>query len=154
MVYLGGLLGLALLALWVFCVIDVLLTPESEVRNLPKITWVFLVLIFSDIGSVAWLIAGRPWESTGSGLLPLDRGRSPGGSGAASRFPEYDEPGRFAATNPDDDAEFLARVRERAETQRRDEARRRREREQAERAAREQRQQDRGDRVDPGDGGR
>lgn len=31
----------------------------------------------------------------------------------------YDRPGRFAATNPDDDEEFLRRCRERAEEQRR-----------------------------------
>jgi hypothetical protein len=37
-----------------------------------------------------------------------------------SRFPEYDRPGRFAATNPDDDEAFLAQVRARAEQQRRE----------------------------------
>ena len=33
------------------------------------------------------------------------------------RYPEYDRPGRFAATNPDDDEAFLRQVRERAEQQ-------------------------------------
>ena len=34
-------------------------------------------------------------------------------------FPEYDRPGRAAAANPEDDEEFLRKVRERAEEQRR-----------------------------------
>ncbi len=34
-------------------------------------------------------------------------------------YPEYDRPGRAAATSPDDDEDFLRKVRERAEEQRR-----------------------------------
>jgi hypothetical protein len=33
------------------------------------------------------------------------------------RYPEYDRPGRFSATNPDDDEAFLRQVRQRAEQQ-------------------------------------
>ena len=56
------------------------------------------------------LVAGRP--RSGSRDLPYrDAGR------AARQFPEYDRPGRFAATNPDDDEAFLRQVRERAEQQ-------------------------------------
>ena len=32
-----------------------------------------------------------------------------------SAYPEYDRPGRFVATSPDDDEAFLRQVRERAE---------------------------------------
>ena len=46
------------------------------------------------------------------------RRRAPG-ERAAPRFPEYDRPGRAAATRPEDDEEFLRKVRERAEAQRR-----------------------------------
>ena len=35
------------------------------------------------------------------------------------QFPEYDRPGRAAATSPEADEEFLRKVRERAEEQRR-----------------------------------
>ena len=38
---------------------------------------------------------------------------------AAPEFPEYDRPGRAAAVNPEDDEDFLRKVRERAEDQRR-----------------------------------
>ncbi|MBE3016108.1 hypothetical protein IL992_44220 [Microbispora sp. NEAU-D428] len=46
----------------------------------------------------------------------------PGGlpyKGNTGRFPEYDRPGRFVPSNPDDGEEFLRRCRERAEEQRR-----------------------------------
>ncbi len=48
------------LALIIFCLIDVIQTPEDEVRNLPKWGWVVLIVIVPLIGSVAWLVAGRP----------------------------------------------------------------------------------------------
>jgi hypothetical protein len=111
MLYFDGLGGLILLGLWVFCFIDVLMTPEYAVRNLPKLAWVFIVLLFSLIGSIAWLVAGRPWDRASAA--------APKAAGAARRYPEYDRPGRYVPTNPDDDEEFLAGLRKRAEEQRR-----------------------------------
>jgi hypothetical protein len=141
--YAGGLLGAVLLVVWLFCIVDVIMTPADECRHLPKLLWLGLVILLGDIGSALWLLVGRPWAN-GS---PLERmlGRSgpgrPENDRSAPEYPEYDRPGRFAATNPDDDDAFLAQVRERAEAQRRTEAARKREREQAEIADREQRDQ-------------
>lgn len=110
----GGL-GLLVMAVWIFCIIDVITTPESEIRNLPKVVWVLLVIILVDIGAIAWLVAGRPWNSTGRRDAVGYRGnRSP----SASKYPEYDRPGRYVAANPDDDEEFLAQLRARAAEQR------------------------------------
>ena len=105
MLYADGLFGLLLLGLWLFCLFDVITTDEALCRNLPKIVWLIIVLLLPDIGSLAWLIAGRP--------RVYDR------PATAPAYPEYDNPGRFAATSPDDDEEFLRRCRERAEEQRR-----------------------------------
>ncbi|MFN8189631.1 MAG: PLD nuclease N-terminal domain-containing protein [Nocardioidaceae bacterium] len=102
-----GLLGLLVLALWIFSIIDVAGSREQDVRSLPKIAWVFIVLIFPFVGSLAWLIAGRPDP------------RPRPAAGAASPYPEYDRPGRMRASSPDDDEAFLRQVRERAEEQRR-----------------------------------
>ncbi len=109
MLKLEGLFGLVVLALWIFCVIDLIGTRDDEVRSLPKIAWVFIVLLFPLVGSIAWLAAGRP--------QPGPRAASVRGAGSA--FPEYDRPGRMTATSPDDDEEFLRQVRDRAEEQRR-----------------------------------
>ncbi|GHF56379.1 membrane protein [Streptomyces mashuensis] len=53
---------LLVLALWIYAFIDCLNTPEDEVRGLPKIAWVFVILLFGEVlvGPVAWLVAGRP----------------------------------------------------------------------------------------------
>ena len=66
------------------------------------------LLFFPLIGSVAWLVAGRPVRAR-----PRPHERS------ATGFPEYDRPGRASAVDAETDEEFLRRCRERAEEQRR-----------------------------------
>ncbi|AZQ72277.1 MULTISPECIES: PLD nuclease N-terminal domain-containing protein [Streptomyces] len=57
---------LLVLALWIYAFIDCLNTPENEVRGLPKLAWVFVILLFGEVlvGPVAWLVAGRPRART------------------------------------------------------------------------------------------
>ena len=77
---------LLVLALWIYAFIDCLNTPEEQVRGLPKVVWVIIILLFGEVlvGPVAWLIAGRAR-------------RTPDGETAAE--------GRWVA--PDDNPEFL-----------------------------------------------
>jgi hypothetical protein len=56
----GGLAGLLLLFLWVYCIFDVIATDESVMRNMPKIIWLLVVIFVPTVGSVAWLALGRP----------------------------------------------------------------------------------------------
>lgn len=114
------LLGVVSFALWVFCLVDVIGTPSDRVRNLPKVAWILFVLFFPLVGSIAWLVAGRP-EASAARRSAYER--------STPDFPEYDRPGRAAAVDPAKDEEFLRQVRERAEAQRRayDEKRRREE---------------------------
>jgi hypothetical protein len=84
------------LVLLIFCLIDVIQTPEGEVRNLPKVVWIVLILLIPLIGCIAWLVAGRPQRSP--------RGQVPWPSTQTAGFPEYERP---RATGPDDDPEFL-----------------------------------------------
>jgi heme A synthase len=53
---------LLLLAVWIYAFIDCLNTPEQEVRKLPKVAWVLIILLFGQVllGPVAWFLAGRP----------------------------------------------------------------------------------------------
>ena len=97
-------------ALWAYCLVGVISCPPNRVRNLPKLVWVLLVVLFPLVGSIAWLVAGRP---TG------ERANRSSHERAQPAFPEYDRPGRAAAQDPQRDEEFLRRVRERAEEQRR-----------------------------------
>ncbi len=108
MIMADGALGLLLLGLWLFCIIDVITTPDGAQRNLPKVAWVIIVLLFFDIGSIAWLVAGRPWATGPAGPR----------TAVDARFPQYDRPGRHIAANPDDDEAFLRQVKARADEQR------------------------------------
>ncbi|KUN75802.1 PLD nuclease N-terminal domain-containing protein [Streptomyces griseoruber] len=78
---------LLVLALWIYAFIDCLNTPEEEVRGLPKVVWVLIILLFGEVlvGPVAWLVAGKV------------RGAPGGGAVAGS--------GKWVA--PDDNPEFL-----------------------------------------------
>ena len=124
MLYGGGAFVIVELALVVYCVLNIITTPEGQVRNLPKLLWLVLVLLFPLVGGVAWLVAGRPQgpaRSRLNGGLPYK-----GNTGIPA---EYDRPGRAAAFSPDDDAAFLASLKARADEQRRLAEQQRRERE-------------------------
>ena len=86
------------MALLVIALIDCLSAEEFAIRALPRVAWVFIILLFSPIGAIAWFIAGRPARpvrlSNGGVWRP--------GSG----FPENDRP-RTRSLAPDDDPEFL-----------------------------------------------
>ena len=90
--------GLIEIALLVFCVIDLIQSPEIEIRNLPKWSWLLLIIFLPLIGCIAWLVAGRPVRARSQVWRP--------GSG----FPEYERP---ALATDDIDArldEDLARL--------------------------------------------
>ena len=104
------LLFLVPLVLSIYCLVQAITSRDDEVRHLAKLWWIVLILFFPFVGSIAWLVAGRP-VSAQRRLGPHER--------STSAFPEYDRPGRFAAADPEADEEFLTKVRERAEEQRR-----------------------------------
>ncbi len=120
MILLGEGAGLLLTAVWLFALIDVIQSDSGAIRNLPKATWVMIVLFTLEIGAIAWFVAGRPEASP--------RGGYSGGVGrnrSTQAYPEYNRAGRYAAGRPDTDDEFLEQVRRRAEIQREREARQR-----------------------------
>lgn len=112
MLFFGGVGGLVIFGLWIFCFIDVLVTPERACRTLPKLAWVFIALL-PLIGAVCWLLAGRPWVRPREYVS--DRSSSRYRSGDADAPADA----RRAPIGPDDDEEFLATLRARADEQRR-----------------------------------
>ncbi|MEV0719628.1 PLD nuclease N-terminal domain-containing protein [Asanoa sp. NPDC050611] len=98
MARLYGLLFVAQLVLAVAALISCLSADEGEIRALPRIVWVLIILFFPLVGGVAWFVAGRPEQR------PASRGaRWRPGSG----FPENERPRTNA---PDDDPEFLKSI--------------------------------------------
>lgn len=59
-----GVVFLVLVAFWLYALYDVITTHESHVRNLPKVAWVIIVLLFSEIGAAAWFLLGHPSKAT------------------------------------------------------------------------------------------
>lgn len=92
-----GLAFLFSLGLLVFCVLDCIATESSLVRNLPKTLWIMLIIFLPTIGSVAWLLLGRPERAR---LSPGDS-RSRPNPPARPRRP----------LGPDDDPRFLEMTR-------------------------------------------
>jgi hypothetical protein len=92
------LLFFAGLILAVISLISCLSAEDGEVRALPRWAWVVIILFFPLLGSIAYLAAGRPVNTTSR------RGTWRPGSG----FPEAERPKRPIA--PDDDPEFLRQL--------------------------------------------
>jgi hypothetical protein len=92
-----ALFALIDLALLVIALIDCLSADEGDIRALPRIAWVFIILLFSPVGPIAWFVAGRPPRRVRMSNGELWR---PGGG-----LPEDRRPRRSSA--PDDDPEFL-----------------------------------------------
>ncbi|MEU8464776.1 PLD nuclease N-terminal domain-containing protein [Streptomyces sp. NPDC029003] len=83
---------LLILALTIYTFIDCLNTPEEEVKHLPKVVWVIIILLFSIVGPVVWLFAGKKRTGVGGGRA-----------------------GRTQWVAPDDNPEFLNSLREERE---------------------------------------
>ena len=65
------------LIIQIYCLIDCAQTPQENLRNLPKWGWILIIIVFSLIGSIGYLIAGRaPKRGFGPGtkrrVLPPD----------------------------------------------------------------------------------
>jgi hypothetical protein len=83
------------LVLTIVALISCISAAEDEVRALPRFVWLFIILLFPVVGSIVYLVAGRP-ETAGTAQGTW---RTGGG------FPEASRPRRDLA--PDDDPEFL-----------------------------------------------
>ncbi len=86
MLLIRGLLLIAAIGIWFYCVVDVIRSETSAVRHLHKLVWLTFVLLIPTIGALAWLFLGRP-EPLGSRMF---------------------EPRPSPSRAPDDSPEFLA----------------------------------------------
>jgi len=99
LLYGGGLFFLIAMALWIYCIFDVISTDEGLPRNLPKIVWLLIVIFVPTVGSIAWLVLGRPVDAS---FIPGD-----------SRPRGTPQRRLQRALGPDDDPSFLRDLDER-----------------------------------------
>ena len=90
------------IVLAIYTIVDCLQTPARDVRGLPRLAWIVLILFFPVLGSVTWLLAGRARGGAANPRISWPAGAtdSPAGQPRATR--------RVVA--PDDDPEFLSQL--------------------------------------------
>src|SRR5687767_8171053 len=91
--------AIALIAFALLALIDCLARDDDDIRGLPKVIWVFVILLFPLLGSAAWFLAGRPRAATSGGA---GAGAGPGSGGPGGAPPRRQRP-----LAPDDDPDFL-----------------------------------------------
>jgi Phospholipase_D-nuclease N-terminal len=120
------LFGLVTVGFVVPCLIDVAVTPSTEIRSLSKPVWILLIAAFSVFGATAWLAAGRPDRRRRTRLLPrylegapsmgqqdalrrhpAGRAMDPGLDGGADADGYHSGPLSRGPIGPDDDPEFM-----------------------------------------------
>ena len=82
------LFTLIILGLTIYAAVDCAQTRNDRVRNLPKLAWIVLIVLFPPVGAIVWLVAGRPKASAQPG--------------------RYDR--RTGPRGPDDDPDFLRSI--------------------------------------------
>ena len=108
-------LAVAVLALYIYAMLDLMRAPSAEVRLLPKWLWAIVVLCIFLLGPLTWLLLGRPRAE-----YPPSGGDG-GGGGSGGRGP-----GPRGPIAPDDDPDFLRRIDEQSWSSRMERLRRER----------------------------
>jgi Phospholipase_D-nuclease N-terminal len=109
-------LAVAILALYIYAMLDLVRAPSAEVRLLPKWLWAIVVLFIFLFGPLMWLVLGRPRAE-----YPPAGGDGGGGSG------RWGPGGPRGPVAPDDDPEFLRQIDEQSWSARMERLRRERE---------------------------
>ncbi|MDB1087904.1 PLD nuclease N-terminal domain-containing protein [Streptomyces sp. ACA25] len=91
------LMPLALLALAIYALVDCISTKKDDIKHLPKVVWIMVIVLAFGIGPLAWILLGR--ERT-----------FPHRAGAPGRSPAAHRPGGWLA--PDDNPDFLKSINE------------------------------------------
>lgn len=73
--------ALIVLVLEIYSIINCILTPESEVRGIPKALWLILIVLLPLLGSVLWLGVGRDREAVARRRPQPDAGGAPRSTG-------------------------------------------------------------------------
>ena len=102
--YGGGIVALALFLLWIYCIFDVISTDDTLPRNMPKFVWLLVVIFLPTVGSLAWLILGRPEKA----------GLAPGSTSTYRPAPTTRRLPSAPPLGPEDSPEFMSGLSDRA----------------------------------------
>jgi hypothetical protein len=101
MARLSIVLFIAEVVLAVLALISCLSAEDEEIRALPRLVWVLIILLLPLVGAIAWFLAGRPRAAVPGGGSPGIPDVSPG----PRLGPTFGE--RRRPVGPDDSPDFL-----------------------------------------------
>jgi hypothetical protein len=84
----GGVIALVAIGLWLWALLECIVTEGRRCRNLPKLVWLLLIVFLPLIGTVGWFAFGRPRRD--------DSGARPRAARAAHRPPVSEAAPRVA----------------------------------------------------------
>src|SRR5690606_5670314 len=103
--------GLAFV-LFLVALIDLITRDETQVKHLPKMVWIIIVILLPFIGSLLWFLVGREWPQRSS-LWPAGQASSwdrPTGSSPAPGLSTEEQLARLDREIAEEEAR--ARIRE------------------------------------------
>ena len=56
------------LLLLITALIDLITRDDSRINHLPKLTWVFIIVLLPLVGSIVWFAVGRDWGPRGESV--------------------------------------------------------------------------------------
>ncbi|GAB3600571.1 PLDc N-terminal domain-containing protein [Microbacterium tumbae] len=65
--------SLLVIALMIGALIDIITRDSSQVRFLPKMAWIILVILLPLIGSILWFVLGREYGDAGISMPRVPR---------------------------------------------------------------------------------
>lgn len=66
------ILSILILALMIGALVDIITRENFQVKHLPKMAWIIIVILLPVIGSVLWFVIGREYGEAG---IPIPRMR-------------------------------------------------------------------------------
>lgn len=73
------LFSILIIALMIGALIDIITRDDSQVKHLPKMVWIIIVILLPLIGSGLWFAIGREYSGAGISMPRMRRAERPAG---------------------------------------------------------------------------
>jgi hypothetical protein len=73
------LFSLLVIALMIGALVDIIRRDDSQVKHLPKMVWIIIVILLPLIGGILWFGIGREYDGSGISLPRMRRTERPAG---------------------------------------------------------------------------
>ncbi|MDQ0642288.1 PLDc N-terminal domain-containing protein [Microbacterium murale] len=90
--------SLLIIALMIIALIDIIKRDDSQVKYLPKMVWIIIVILLPLIGSALWFALGREYGEGGISMPRMPRRAAPPRSQAASAAQTWSPPAEARTT--------------------------------------------------------